>query len=61
MVAMVHSKRYYERDAAIPVTGDALHAFDDDVLTTRVELVSDDYDYLAESLHLIEPDHLPGR
>ena len=52
MVAMVHSKWFYERDTAIPVTRGALHSFDDDVLTTKVELVDDDYDYLAESMHL---------
>jgi ectoine hydroxylase-related dioxygenase (phytanoyl-CoA dioxygenase family) len=52
MVAMVHSKWFYERDTTIPVTHGALHSFDDDVLTTKVELVDDDYDYLAESLHL---------
>jgi ectoine hydroxylase-related dioxygenase (phytanoyl-CoA dioxygenase family) len=48
MVAMVHSKWFYQRDTAIPVTRGALHAFDHDILTTRVELVPDDYDYLSE-------------
>jgi hypothetical protein len=52
MVAMVHSKRFYHRDTTIPVTSGAAHSFDNDVLTTRVEVVDDDYDYLAESLHL---------
>jgi hypothetical protein len=51
MIAMVHSKWFYMREATLPVTHDALHSFDDDVLTTRVELVPDDYDYLSESFH----------
>jgi ectoine hydroxylase-related dioxygenase (phytanoyl-CoA dioxygenase family) len=51
MIAMVHSKWFYRRDTTIPVTSGALHSFDDDVLTTRVELVSDDYDYLSEVVH----------
>lgn len=50
MVAMVHSKWFYERDTAIRVTRSALHAFDDDILTTRLELVPDDFDYLSEDL-----------
>lgn len=50
MIAMVHSMWHYMRGIKIPVTCDALHSFDDDVLTTRVELVPDDYDYLAESI-----------
>ena len=48
MVAMVHSKWFYASDITIPVTRGALHSFDDDVLTTRVELVPDDFDYLSE-------------
>jgi Phytanoyl-CoA dioxygenase (PhyH) len=48
MIAMVHSKWFYRRDTTIPVTRGALHSFDDEVLTTRVELVPDDYDYLSE-------------
>ena len=48
MVAMVHSKWFYQRDTTIPVTRGAVHSFDDDVLTTRVEIVPDDYDYLSE-------------
>jgi ectoine hydroxylase-related dioxygenase (phytanoyl-CoA dioxygenase family) len=52
MVAMVHSKHFYESDVAIPVTRGALHSFDDEVLTTKVVAVDEDYDYLAESLHL---------
>lgn len=48
MIAMVHSKWFYRRDSTIPVTRGALHSFDDEVLTTRVELVPDDYDYLSE-------------
>jgi ectoine hydroxylase-related dioxygenase (phytanoyl-CoA dioxygenase family) len=47
MIAMVHSKWFYMREATIPVTHDALHSFDDAVLTTRVELVPDDCDYLS--------------
>jgi ectoine hydroxylase-related dioxygenase (phytanoyl-CoA dioxygenase family) len=54
MIAMVHSKRFYQRDTTIPVAKGALHSFDDEVLTTRVELVDDDYDYMAESLHLTQ-------
>jgi len=52
MIAMVHSKWFYERETTISVTHGALHSFDDDVLTTRVELVPDDYDYLSEFLSL---------
>ena len=52
MVAMVHSKRFYQRDTTIPATRGALYSFDDEVVTTRVELVEDDYDYMGESLHL---------
>ncbi|MFN8573755.1 MAG: phytanoyl-CoA dioxygenase family protein [Gemmatimonadaceae bacterium] len=48
MIAMVHSKWFYESETCIPVTRDALDAFDHEVLTTRVELVPDDYDYLSE-------------
>jgi ectoine hydroxylase-related dioxygenase (phytanoyl-CoA dioxygenase family) len=48
MVAMVHSKWFYRADTAISVTQDAMYAFDDEVLSSRVELVPDDYDYLAE-------------
>ena len=50
MIAMVHSKWFYMRGTTIPVTQGALHSFDDDVLTTKVELVPDDYDYLSEFL-----------
>lgn len=48
MIGMVHSKWFYFRGTSIPVTADAAHAFDDDVLTTRVAIVPDDYDYLSE-------------
>jgi ectoine hydroxylase-related dioxygenase (phytanoyl-CoA dioxygenase family) len=48
MIAMVHSKWFYEQDAAIPVTSDALRSFDHDVLQTRLQVVPDDYDYLSE-------------
>jgi hypothetical protein len=30
------------------VTRGALRAFDDEILTTRLELVPDDFDYLSE-------------
>jgi ectoine hydroxylase-related dioxygenase (phytanoyl-CoA dioxygenase family) len=56
MIAMVHSKWFYQRDVTIPVTHDALHAFDDEVLTTRVHLVPDDYDYLSEAAR--DPGHM---
>jgi ectoine hydroxylase-related dioxygenase (phytanoyl-CoA dioxygenase family) len=52
MVAMVHSKWFYESETSIPVTRDALHAFDHDVLATKVEIVPDDHDYLAGFLNL---------
>lgn len=52
MVAMVHSKWFYERHTTIRVPQATLRSFDDHVLTTRVERVPDDYDYLGESLHL---------
>ena len=48
MIGMVHSKWFYFRGTTIPVAADAVHSFDDDVLTTRVEVVPDDYDYLTE-------------
>jgi hypothetical protein len=48
MIAMVHSKWLYHPDTTIPVTRGALHSFDDEVLTTRLEIVPDDYDYLSE-------------
>lgn len=46
MIGMIHSSWFY-CGARIPVTRDAEHAFDDEVLTTRVEIVPDD-DYLSE-------------
>lgn len=48
MIGMVHSKWFYLRGTTIPVTKSAEHSFDDEVLTTRVEIVPDDYDYLSE-------------
>lgn len=48
MIGMVHSRWFYVRGTTIAVTEDAEHAFDDEVLTTRVEIVPDDYDYLSE-------------
>jgi hypothetical protein len=51
MIGMIHSRSFL-RGATIPVTKDAEHAFDDELLTTRVEIVPDDYDYLSE---FIEP------
>lgn len=47
LVAMVHSKWFYQSDAVLSVTASALAAFDDEILTTRVEVVPDDYDYLT--------------
>lgn len=47
MIAMAHSRWFYVRDRTIAVTKDAEHAFDDEVLTTRVRIVPDDYDYLS--------------
>lgn len=49
LIAMVHSKSFYQHVTTVPVTHGALHLFDDDVLTTRVELVPDDYDHLSGS------------
>jgi hypothetical protein len=48
MIGMVHSRWFYFRGTTIPVHADAVHSFDDDVLTTRLEVVPDDYDYLTE-------------
>jgi hypothetical protein len=48
MIGMIHSRWFYVRGTTIAVTKDAEHAFDDEVLTTRVEIVPDDYDYLSE-------------
>jgi hypothetical protein len=48
MIAMVHSKGFYRSETRIAVTRGALHAFDDDILTTSLEIVDDDYDYLSE-------------
>jgi ectoine hydroxylase-related dioxygenase (phytanoyl-CoA dioxygenase family) len=48
MIGMVHSRWFYFRGTTIPVSEEAAHAFDDDVLTTRVEIAPSDYDYLDE-------------
>ena len=48
MIGMVHSASFYHHNTTIPVTAGAAHSFDDDVLTTPVEIVPDDYDYLSE-------------
>ncbi len=48
MIGMIHSRWFYVRGTTIAVTKDAEHAFDDPVLTTRVTIVPDDYDYLSE-------------
>jgi hypothetical protein len=48
MIGMVHSRWFYVRGTTIAVTKDAEHSFDDEVLTTRVAIVPDDYDYLSE-------------
>jgi hypothetical protein len=50
MIAMVHSKWFYDRETAIPVARSALHSFEHEVLTTRIEPVPDDYDHLSEFL-----------
>ncbi|WP_162434176.1 phytanoyl-CoA dioxygenase family protein [Pseudoxanthomonas koreensis] len=50
MIAMVHSRWYYQPGTTLPVTLDAVHAFDDPVLTTRVHVVPGDHDYLAATL-----------
>jgi hypothetical protein len=47
MIAMAHSRWFYVQDRTIAVTRDAQHAFDDEVLTTRIRIVPDDYDYLS--------------
>ncbi len=48
MIGMVHSAGFYHHNTAIPVNADAVHLFDDPVLTTPTEIVDDDYDYLSE-------------
>jgi hypothetical protein len=48
MIGMVHSAGFYHHNTAIPVNADAVHLFDDPVLTTLTEIVADDYDYLSE-------------
>lgn len=48
MIGMVHSAAFYHHNTAIPVLADAAHLFDDEVLTTPVQIVDDDYDYLSE-------------
>lgn len=48
MIGMVHSAGFYHHNTAIPVTADAVHLFEHDVLTTPTEIVPDDYDYLSE-------------
>jgi hypothetical protein len=47
MIAMSHSTRWYARGEPIRVTADAVPKFTDDVLSTPVEVVGDDYDYLS--------------
>jgi len=48
MIGMVHSARFYHHQTAIPVNADAVTLFEHDVLTTPIEIVADDYDYLSE-------------
>ncbi|HVX45810.1 MAG TPA: phytanoyl-CoA dioxygenase family protein [Mycobacteriales bacterium] len=48
MIGMVHSVGFYHAGTAIPVNADAVHLFEHDVLSTPVEVVPDDYDYLSE-------------
>lgn len=47
MVAMVHSKWFYERDTCIRAVRGAVEAFSNDRLTTKIHVVPDDYDHLA--------------
>lgn len=48
MIGMIHSRSFFDRGITIAVTKDAEHAFEDKVLTTRIEIVPDDFDYLSE-------------
>jgi ectoine hydroxylase-related dioxygenase (phytanoyl-CoA dioxygenase family) len=48
MIGMVHSVSFYHAGTTIPVNADAVQLFEHDVLTTPVEVVPDDYDYLSE-------------
>ncbi|MBO0880380.1 MAG: phytanoyl-CoA dioxygenase family protein, partial [Mycobacterium sp.] len=48
MIGMVHSAGFYHHNTAIPVNADAVSLFEDPVLTTPLEIVDDDYDYLSE-------------
>lgn len=47
MIAMSHSARWYAPGGPIRVTADAAPKFTDDILSTPVEVVPDDYDYLS--------------
>lgn len=48
MIGMVHSASFYHHGTPIPVLAEAAQLFDDEVLTTPVRIVDDDYEYLAE-------------
>lgn len=48
MIGMVHSVGFYHPGTTIPVNADAAGLFEHEVLSTPVEVVPEDYDYLAE-------------
>jgi ectoine hydroxylase-related dioxygenase (phytanoyl-CoA dioxygenase family) len=48
MIGMIHSRPFFLSESSIRVPKSAAHAFDHPALTTRVEIVDDDYDYLSE-------------
>lgn len=48
MIGMVHSSWFYLGGVPIPVTAAAADTFTDDVLSTSITIVPDDYDYLGE-------------
>jgi ectoine hydroxylase-related dioxygenase (phytanoyl-CoA dioxygenase family) len=53
LIAMVHSKWFYQNDVRLRVSKNALNSFNDSELITRLEMVPDDYDYLSENLKTI--------
>jgi hypothetical protein len=48
MIGMIHSRPFFLSESCIRVPKSAAHAFDHPTLTTRMEIVDDDYDYLSE-------------
>ncbi len=50
MIGMIHCRPSFLPGMAIPVPKAAVPAFDCDGLTTRLEIVDDDHDYLAETV-----------